>query len=76
MITLNFQILGIMGGPFLERERVVRAGSSEINPVYVQAEDLYIGAKIQIHKHEFALFDADEYALRYMEKNKDQVLYY
>ena len=62
-----------MGGPFLERDRVVRADSPEADPVYIQAEDLYVGAKVQIHKHNLILFDADEYALRYMEKNRDQV---
>jgi len=62
-----------MGGTFLERERILRSDSPEIDPVYVQAEDLYVGAKVQIHKHNFLLFDADEYALRFMEKNKDRV---
>ena len=62
-----------MGGPFLERDRILRSDSPEIDPVYVQAEDLYVGANIQIQKHNFILFDADEYALKFMEKNKDRV---
>lgn len=37
------------------------------------AEDLYIGCKPQFNKHNFIFIDADEYALRYMEKHSKQV---
>lgn len=66
--------VGIIAGSFLERNRVVKTIVSESDPpVYYQVEDLFIGCKIQIHKYDFILIDADEYALRYMEKHKEQV---
>ena len=65
---------GIDGGPFLVRGRVPKCKISESDPVvYYQAEDLYIGGRAQFYKHNFIIIDADEYALRYMEKNKEKV---
>lgn len=47
--------------------------SESESTVYYQAEDLYIGSQVQFNKHRFLLIDADEYALRYMEKCSHQV---
>ena len=41
--------------------------------VYYQAEDLYVGSRVELNRHKFVLIDTDEYALRYMEKHCDQV---
>lgn len=65
---------GILAGKFLEQTQVAKPKDSELEPtVHYQAEDLYIGSRVQIYKHNFVLIDADEYALRYMEKHKEQV---
>ena len=66
---------GIIGGQFLERGRISKPKLSESDPTfYYQAEDLYIGSRVEFNKHKFLLVDADEYALRYMEKHKQQVM--
>ena len=65
---------GIIGGQFLVRGRISKPKASEDDPTfYYQAEDLYIGSRVEFNKYKFLLVDADEYALRYMEKNKQQV---
>lgn len=40
---------------------------------YVNASDLYIGAKICINGHWFNIIDADEYTLNYMENHPYEV---
>ena len=56
------------------RGRISKPKASEDDPTfYYQAEDLYIGSRVEFNKYKFLLVDADEYALRYMEKNKQQV---
>ena len=58
----------------MERCRVVKMEISDSAPlVYYLAEDLSIGCKVQFLKHRFIIIDADEYALSYMEKHKEQV---
>ncbi len=47
--------------------------SDSAPPLYYQAEDLSIGCKVDFLKHQFLIIDADEYALSYMEKHKEQV---
>ena len=42
--------------------------------MYYLADDLYIGAKANFNDHRFIIIDADEYALRYMEKHNEQVM--
>lgn len=65
---------GIIGGKFLERGPIAKPKRSESDPtIHYQAEDLYIGSRVQFNRHKFVLIDADEYALRYMEKYSDQV---
>lgn len=56
------------------RGRISKPKSSETDPTfYYQTEDLYIGSHVEFNKYKFLLVDADEYALRYMEKHKQQV---
>ena len=70
-----FYYTGIIGGKFLERGPIAKPKRSESDPtIHYQAEDLYIGSQVQFNRHKFLLIDADEYALRYMEKYSDQVL--
>lgn len=58
---------GIIGGKFLERGRVKKNNGN-----HVMAQDLYIGAHVDLYKHTFILIDADEYAVAYMEKNSHE----
>ncbi|XP_053560606.1 EF-hand domain-containing family member C2 [Bombina bombina] len=66
---------GILGGKFLERCRVKKPGQeifkSELSE-YFKAEDLYVGARVNLQSHNFILVDADEYVFNYMEKNLNQ----
>ncbi|KAH1186802.1 EF-hand domain-containing family member C2 isoform X1 [Mauremys mutica] len=66
---------GILGGKFLERSRIKKPGQelfkSEISE-YFKAQDLFVGAKVCFHGHNFLLVDADEYAFNYMEKHADE----
>lgn len=64
---------GIIGGKFLERGQIAKPKVREEDAtVYYQAEDLCVGSRIQLNRHKFVLIDADEYALRYMEKHAEQ----
>ena len=66
--------VGIIGGKFLERGPIAKPKRSESDPtIHYQAEDLYIGSRVEFNKHKFVFTDADEYALRYMEKHSGQV---
>ena len=40
---------------------------------YYLAQDLFVGAHIDVNSHKFVLIDADEYAFRYMENNAGEV---
>ncbi|XP_040324760.1 EF-hand domain-containing family member C2-like [Herpailurus yagouaroundi] len=66
---------GFTGGMFLKRMRVKKPGQevfkSELSE-YIQAKDLYIGARVNLNGYLFHLLNADEYTLRYMEENSDQ----
>ncbi|XP_047700925.1 EF-hand domain-containing family member C2 isoform X1 [Prionailurus viverrinus] len=66
---------GFTGGMFLKRIRVKKPGQevfkSELSE-YIQAEDLYVGARVNVNGYLFHLLNADEYTLRYMEENSDQ----
>jgi len=66
---------GITGGKFLKRIRVKKPGQevfkSELSE-YVKAEELYIGAKVNVNGYLFLLLNADEYTLNYMEMNSDK----
>ncbi|XP_020140631.1 EF-hand domain-containing family member C2 [Microcebus murinus] len=66
---------GIAGGKFLKRSRVKKPGQeifkSELSE-YIKAEELYVGATVNINGYLFLLLNADEYTLNYMEKNSDK----
>lgn len=60
----------------MKRIRVKKPGQevfkSELSE-YVKAEELYIGAKVNVNGYLFLLLNADEYTLNYMEMNSDKV---
>ena len=57
---------GIIGGKFLERQKVYQPGS---RVPYGEA-DLFVGSQLEIFNRVFELMDADEYTFQYMENNK------
>eukprot|EP00775_Hariotina_reticulata_P011400 gene11400-11548_t len=57
---------GIIGGKFLERQRVYKPQSEEIYTY----QDLYVGGHLSVFNRSFELLDADEYTYTYMENNK------
>uniref|UniRef100_A0A8D0CI14 EF-hand domain (C-terminal) containing 2 n=1 Tax=Scleropages formosus TaxID=113540 RepID=A0A8D0CI14_SCLFO len=68
--------LGVLGGKFLERCRVRKPGQDVFKSEpsqYFQAWDLYVGARVCLHQHEFELLHADEYTLSYMERHAEEV---
>eukprot|EP00162_Nutomonas_longa_P013673 comp21659_c0_seq1/m.48001 comp21659_c0_seq1/g.48001 ORF comp21659_c0_seq1/g.48001 comp21659_c0_seq1/m.48001 type:complete len:737 (+) comp21659_c0_seq1:76-2286(+) len=56
---------GMVGGKFLERQRVYREGPGATG--YYSAEDFYVGASVAIHSHTFILLSTDEFSLNVME---------
>lgn len=74
---------GVLGGKFLERTRVLKnrpknslssvtpLGVTE-SPEYYNANDLWIGAVLDVHTHRFVLLDADEYVFNYMESRPQE----
>ncbi|XP_065771772.1 EF-hand domain-containing family member C2 isoform X3 [Muntiacus reevesi] len=66
---------GYTGGMFLKRFRVKKPGQevfkSEFSE-YIKAEELYVGAKVNVNGYLFLLVNADEYTLNYMERNSDK----
>lgn len=60
----------------MKRIRVKKPGQevfkSELSE-YIKAEELYIGAKVNVNGYLFLLVNADEYTLNYMETNSDKV---
>ncbi|OBS72185.1 hypothetical protein A6R68_13237 [Neotoma lepida] len=69
---------GYTGGMFLKRSRVKKPGQevfkSEFSE-YIKAEELYIGATVNVNGYLFILLNADDYTLRYMENNTDKFPY-
>ncbi|XP_059322408.1 EF-hand domain-containing family member C2 [Ammospiza nelsoni] len=66
---------GIAGGKFLERSRIKKPGQELFKSEpseYYQAQDLFVGARLCFHGHNFLLVDADEYTFNYMEKNANE----
>ncbi|XP_071286357.1 EF-hand domain-containing family member C2 [Agelaius tricolor] len=66
---------GIAGGKFLERSRIKKPGQELFKSEpseYYQAQDLFVGARVCFHGHNFLLVDADEYTFNYMEKNANE----
>ncbi|XP_071380863.1 EF-hand domain-containing family member C2 [Centroberyx affinis] len=66
---------GVLGGKFLERGRVKKPGQelfkSEMSE-YFTAQDLYVGAALNLNNQRFQLLDADEYTLTYMERHAEE----
>ncbi|XP_009071519.1 PREDICTED: EF-hand domain-containing family member C2-like, partial [Acanthisitta chloris] len=66
---------GIRGGKFLERGRIKKPGQELFKSEpseYYEAQNLFVGARVCFHGHNFLLVDADEYALNYMEKHANE----
>ncbi|XP_052530162.1 EF-hand domain-containing family member C2 [Tympanuchus pallidicinctus] len=66
---------GILGGKFLERSRIKKPGQELFKSEpseYFKAQDLFIGARVCFHGHNFLLVDADEYTINYMEKHANE----
>ncbi|XP_039532156.1 EF-hand domain-containing family member C2 isoform X2 [Pimephales promelas] len=66
---------GLIGGKFLERGRVKKPGQelfkSEKSEYYT-AQDLYVGARVDLNNQPFQLLDADEFTFNYMEQHADE----
>ena len=74
LLNICYILTGIIGGKFLERGRIAKPKRIESEPtIHYLAEDLYVGSKVEFNNHSFLLIDADEYALRYIEKHNEQV---
>eukprot|EP00075_Anas_platyrhynchos_P015529 XP_027304782.1 EF-hand domain-containing family member C2 isoform X1 [Anas platyrhynchos] len=66
---------GILGGKFLERGRIKKPGQELFKSEpseYFKAQDLFVGARVCFHGHNFLLVDADEYTINYMEKHANE----
>lgn len=76
MLVFFFLNPGIIGGKFLERNRIKKPNQerfgTELSEYYL-AKELYVGSRVNFHNHMFILIDADEYAFRYMEKHAGEV---
>lgn len=76
LIIYNFIPIGIIGGKFLEKGRIKKPGQELFKSEpseYFKAQDLFIGARVCFHGHNFLLVDADEYTINYMEKHANEV---
>ncbi|NWS69140.1 EFHC2 protein, partial [Crotophaga sulcirostris] len=66
---------GIIGGKFLQRGRVKKPGQELFKSEpseYFKAQDLFVGARVCFHGHNFLLVDADEYTFNYMERHANE----
>ncbi|NXY84320.1 EFHC2 protein, partial [Alcedo cyanopectus] len=66
---------GILGGKFLERGRIKKPGQEVFKSEpseYFKAQDLFVGARVCFHGHNFLLVDGDEYTFKYMEKHVNE----
>ncbi|NXU71786.1 EFHC2 protein, partial [Oreotrochilus melanogaster] len=66
---------GIVGGKFLERGRIKKPGQELFKSEpseYFKAQNLFVGAEVCFHGHNFLLVDADEYTFNYMEKHANE----
>lgn len=59
--------VGIIGGKFFERIRVIKLGLFVDNFDFYIFVDFQIGVLIQIFKYRFRIIDVDEYVLKYLE---------
>lgn len=58
---------GVIGGKFLERQRVYKPHSTET----YRAQDFFVGAQAEIFKRQFILTEADEFTMTFMEDHAD-----
>lgn len=68
--------VGFTGGMFLKRSRVKKPGQEVFKSepsVYIKSEELYVGVTVNVNGYLFKLLNADEFTLKYMEKNSDRV---
>ncbi|XDV30268.1 hypothetical protein PO909_033222 [Leuciscus waleckii] len=66
---------GVIGGKFLERGRVKKPGQELLKSEkseYFTAQDLYVGARVDLNNQPFQLLDADEFTFNYMEQHADE----
>ncbi|KAM6290237.1 EF-hand domain-containing family member C2 [Porphyrio hochstetteri] len=66
---------GILGGKFLGRGRIKKPGQELFKSEpseYFEAQNLFVGARLCFHGHNFLLVDADEYTFNYMEKHANE----
>lgn len=76
LIIYNSFPIGILGGKFLERGRIKKPGQELLKSEpseYFKAQDLFVGAEVCFHGHNFLLVGADEYTFNYMEKHANEV---
>lgn len=76
LINYNSIPIGILGGKFLERGRIKKPGQELFKSEpseYFKAQNLFVGARVCFHGHNFLLVDADEYTFNYMEKHANEV---
>ncbi|XP_075583157.1 EF-hand domain-containing family member C2 [Pelecanus crispus] len=69
------QNTGILGGKCLERGRIKKPGQELFKSEpseYFKAQNLFVGARVCFHGHNFLLVDADEYTFNYMEKHANE----
>lgn len=62
---------GMIGGKFLEAQRVPLDGSNPNSPSFVSLKNLVVGTHIKIHSHTFSLDDADDYVLTFMDSRPE-----
>ncbi|CAG2060773.1 unnamed protein product [Timema podura] len=70
---------GFHCGPFISRSKIFRPNQDLFGseaPECYNHEDFYIGNTLELHRFRFRLVDADEYALRYMELNSQEVKHF
>ncbi|XP_075395441.1 EF-hand domain-containing family member C2 [Tenrec ecaudatus] len=70
VFELSERNAGFIGGKFLKRLRVKKPGQEVFKSEpskYIQPEELYVGARVDVNGYIFHLLNADEYTLNYME---------
>lgn len=58
---------GIVGGKFLQRQKVRRADGEYLHP-----DDFYVGARVAVNSFPFVILNSDEHSLDYMEHNPEE----
>lgn len=69
---------GFLGGDFFKRGKIFVPGQlwlSATRPKIYNAEDFFIGAKIELRDHLFAVISADKFTLNFMEKHPAQFIF-